>query len=137
MARKRYSGRLTTTGGCANECGSQPPALEREPDLLNARWRRIHLIDGPSVQLTRRIADPTDVDQMMKLNLGTTYGPFELMDMVGLDVVLDIEKHHIAENPRLPTETIELLRRYVDIHLVSARYLACLVVASVFISVTR
>jgi 3-hydroxybutyryl-CoA dehydrogenase len=60
------------------------------------------------------VADPTDVDQMMKLNLGTTYGPFELMDMVGLDVVLDIEKHYIAENPRLPTDTIELLRRYVD-----------------------
>lgn len=36
-------------------------------------------------------ADPADVDRLWMLFFGTPYGPFGIMDMVGLDVVSDIE----------------------------------------------
>jgi 3-hydroxybutyryl-CoA dehydrogenase len=36
------------------------------------------------------------------------------MDMVGLDVVLDIENHYAAEFPHLPESVRDLLRSYVD-----------------------
>ncbi len=38
------------------------------------------------------VARPEDVDGMFRLNLGVQAGPFQLMDLVGLDVALDIEK---------------------------------------------
>lgn len=60
------------------------------------------------------VATPQDVDQMWVLNMGTRYGPFRMMDVVGLDVVLDIEQHYAAQNPDLPQGPRELLRGYVD-----------------------
>ncbi len=41
-------------------------------------------------------ADPADVDRLWMLMFGTPYGPFGIMDMVGLDVVADIEASYIA-----------------------------------------
>ncbi|MBY8867059.1 3-hydroxyacyl-CoA dehydrogenase family protein [Streptomyces sp. RCPT1-4] len=60
------------------------------------------------------VSTPQDVDEMWKINMGTPAGPFRMMDQVGLDVVLDIEKHYAAENPHLPTGPQDLLKKYVD-----------------------
>jgi 3-hydroxybutyryl-CoA dehydrogenase len=60
------------------------------------------------------VARPEDVDGMYKLNLGAPAGPFQLMDLVGLDVALDIENHYVDEFPRLPTGPRDLLQSYVD-----------------------
>jgi 3-hydroxybutyryl-CoA dehydrogenase len=60
------------------------------------------------------VARPEDVDGMFKLNLGVQAGPFQLMDLVGLDVALDIEKHYADEFPHLPTSARDLLQTYVD-----------------------
>jgi len=60
------------------------------------------------------VARPEDVDGMFKANWHLPYGPFQMMDQVGLDVVLDIENHYAAENPHLPTGPRELLHSYVD-----------------------
>ncbi|MFF3919772.1 3-hydroxyacyl-CoA dehydrogenase family protein [Streptomyces sp. NPDC001852] len=60
------------------------------------------------------VSTPQDVDEMWKINTGAPAGPFRMMDQVGLDVVLDIEKHYAAENPALPTGPRELLEKYVD-----------------------
>ncbi|RWA21076.1 hypothetical protein MBRU_15320 [Mycolicibacterium brumae DSM 44177] len=60
------------------------------------------------------ISTPEDVDAMWRVNSGSAQGPFQMMDHVGLDVVLDIENHYAAENPNLPTGPRELLHRYVD-----------------------
>jgi 3-hydroxybutyryl-CoA dehydrogenase len=38
------------------------------------------------------VARPEDVDGMFRINWDVPRGPFEMMDQVGLDVVLDIEK---------------------------------------------
>lgn len=41
-------------------------------------------------------ADPEDVDRLWMLFFGTPVGPFGIMDMVGLDVVADIEASYAA-----------------------------------------
>jgi 3-hydroxybutyryl-CoA dehydrogenase len=60
------------------------------------------------------VARPEDVDGMYKLNLGAPAGPFQLMDLVGLDVALDIENHYVGEFPQLPKGPRDLLQSYVD-----------------------
>jgi 3-hydroxybutyryl-CoA dehydrogenase len=60
------------------------------------------------------VARPQDVDGMFKLNLGVQAGPFQLMDLVGLDVALDVEKHYAEEFPYLPKHARDLLQTYVD-----------------------
>jgi 3-hydroxybutyryl-CoA dehydrogenase len=60
------------------------------------------------------VARPEDVDAMFKLNWHMPVGPFQMMDQVGLDVVLDIETHYAHDNPHLPNGPRELLHTYVD-----------------------
>jgi 3-hydroxybutyryl-CoA dehydrogenase len=60
------------------------------------------------------VARPEDVDGMFKLALRAPVGPFQMMDLVGLDTALDIEKHYLHEFPYLPTSARELLQAYVD-----------------------
>ncbi|WP_031469183.1 3-hydroxyacyl-CoA dehydrogenase family protein [Sciscionella sediminilitoris] len=60
------------------------------------------------------VARPEDVDAMFRLNWHLPAGPFQMMDQVGLDVVLDIEEHYARENPDLPRGPRDLLHRYVD-----------------------
>jgi 3-hydroxybutyryl-CoA dehydrogenase len=60
------------------------------------------------------VARPEDVDGMFKVNWRVPAGPFQMMDMVGLDVVLDIENHYAAESPHLPQSVRDLLQSYVD-----------------------
>jgi 3-hydroxybutyryl-CoA dehydrogenase len=60
------------------------------------------------------VSTPEDVDAMYVLNSGAAAGPFRMMDMVGLDVVLAIEDHYAAEDPHLPEGPRRLLREHVD-----------------------
>lgn len=60
------------------------------------------------------VARPEDVDGMFRVNWGVPAGPFQMMDLVGLDVVLDIENHYAQEFPHLPKHVRELLQSYVD-----------------------
>ncbi|OBG29533.1 3-hydroxyacyl-CoA dehydrogenase family protein [Mycobacterium sp. 852002-51057_SCH5723018] len=60
------------------------------------------------------VARPEDVDGMFKVNWRLPAGPFQMMDLVGLDVVLDIENHYAAQNPGLPEHVRGLLRSYVS-----------------------
>jgi 3-hydroxybutyryl-CoA dehydrogenase len=60
------------------------------------------------------VARPEDVDAMFKLNWHMPVGPFQMMDQVGLDVVLDIETHYADDNPHLAKGPRELLHTYVD-----------------------
>lgn len=60
------------------------------------------------------VARPEDVDGMFKVNWRVPAGPFQLMDVVGLDVVLDIENHYAEEFPFLPKHVRDMLQSYVD-----------------------
>lgn len=60
------------------------------------------------------VSTPEDVDRIFTLSLGAPFGPFRMMDAVGLDVVLDIEEHYAAERDGIPEGPRQLLRRYID-----------------------
>ncbi|EFW21875.1 hypothetical protein D8B26_001992 [Coccidioides posadasii str. Silveira] len=59
------------------------------------------------------VATPEEIDAIYKDVLKTPKGPFEQMDVVGLDVVLDIEEHYAQERTGLPETPRELLRKMV------------------------
>lgn len=60
------------------------------------------------------VASPEEIDAIFKDVLKTPKGPCEQMDVVGLDVVLDIEEHYAESRQRLPLEPREYLRKMID-----------------------
>jgi 3-hydroxybutyryl-CoA dehydrogenase len=60
------------------------------------------------------VAGPEDVDEMWRIFTRPGIPPFELMDRVGLDVVLAIEEHYAEVRAGIPEGPRKLLRRYVD-----------------------
>jgi 3-hydroxybutyryl-CoA dehydrogenase len=60
------------------------------------------------------VSTPADVDRIFELSVGTRGGPFRMMDMVGLDVVLDIEEHYASLDASLPELPRKLLKEYVN-----------------------
>jgi 3-hydroxyacyl-CoA dehydrogenase len=59
------------------------------------------------------VATPAEIDAIFKDVLKTPKGPFEQMDVVGLDVVLDIEQHYAETRSGLPEQPRELLRKMI------------------------
>lgn len=60
--------------------------------------------------LEEGVATPEEIDEIFKAVLKTPKGPCEQMDTVGLDVVLDIEKHCAEARKNLPEEPQNLLK---------------------------
>jgi 3-hydroxybutyryl-CoA dehydrogenase len=60
------------------------------------------------------VASAEDVDGMWQIWVRPGIAPFELMDRVGLDVVLNIEEHYASVRPGIPDGPRKLLREYVD-----------------------
>uniref|UniRef100_A0A4Y0BE65 3-hydroxyacyl-CoA dehydrogenase n=1 Tax=Anopheles funestus TaxID=62324 RepID=A0A4Y0BE65_ANOFN len=62
----------------------------------------------------RKDATAHDIDVAMKLGLGHPMGPFELMDIVGLDTVCAIQRERYARNPTdVAAKPSELLQQMV------------------------
>jgi 3-hydroxyacyl-CoA dehydrogenase len=63
--------------------------------------------------LSEGVASPEEIDAIFKEVLKTPKGPFEQMDVVGLDVVLDIEQHYAETRVGLPEAPRQLLREMI------------------------
>ena len=81
--------------------------------LFNRIW---HAVKQESLKVVAEgHATPAEIDELWRIVMGSEpYGPFERMDRVGLDVVLDIERHYAAESglerdnpPRFLVEMVE------------------------------
>ncbi|KAF5011993.1 hypothetical protein FDECE_1933 [Fusarium decemcellulare] len=59
-------------------------------------------------------ATPEEIDAIFKGVLKTPKGPFEQMDVVGLDVVLDIEQHYADARGDIPSAPREYLQKYLQ-----------------------
>ncbi|KKK19490.1 hypothetical protein P175DRAFT_0505484 [Aspergillus ochraceoroseus IBT 24754] len=64
--------------------------------------------------LSEGICDPHEIDTIFKDVLKTSKGPCEQMDIVGLDVVLDIENHYADARTGIPGEPREYLKKMVQ-----------------------
>lgn len=97
------------------ECGLRPFVCRGESTgfLFNRIW---HAVKQESLKVVAEgHATPAEIDELWRIVMGSEpYGPFERMDRVGLDVVLDIERHYAAESglardepPRFLVEMVE------------------------------
>jgi 3-hydroxybutyryl-CoA dehydrogenase len=107
-------GLLDTLLSVLPEFGVHPFEARRECTgfIFNRVWAAIKRESLAVV--AEGVARPEDVDGMFKVNWRVPAGPFQLMDLVGLDVALDIENHYCEEFPHLPTKSRDLLQSYVD-----------------------
>ncbi|WP_096285338.1 3-hydroxyacyl-CoA dehydrogenase family protein [Mycobacterium ahvazicum] len=107
-------GLLDTLLAVLPEFGVQPFEARKESTgfIFNRIWAAIKRESLAVV--AEGVARPEDIDGIFKLALGVSVGPFQMMDLVGLDVVLDIENHYAAELPHLPKSVRDLLQSYID-----------------------
>ena len=47
--------------------------------------------------IAEHVGRPEEIDRMWRMNFGTDVGPCQMMDAIGLDVVLAIEQIYAAE----------------------------------------
>jgi 3-hydroxybutyryl-CoA dehydrogenase len=94
--------------------GLVPFRVRRESDgfIFNRIWAAIKRECLMVVE--EGVAGPDDVDEMWRIFTRPGIAPFELMDRVGLDVVLAIEEHYAEVRAGIPEGPRNLLRRYVD-----------------------
>jgi 3-hydroxybutyryl-CoA dehydrogenase len=94
--------------------GLAPFRVRRESDgfIFNRIWASIKRECLMVVE--EGVASPEDVDEMWKIFTRPGIPPFQLMDRVGLDVVLAIEEHYADVRTGIPEGPRKLLRQYVD-----------------------
>ena len=82
----------------ARRIGMLPLRVRKESTgfIFNRVWRAIKKETLKVVD--SGIASHEDVDRAWMIMYGTPYGPFGLMDEIGLDVVQDIEEHYARES---------------------------------------
>lgn len=84
--------------------------VESKGFIINRIWRAVK---RESLRVVDEgVADPEDVDRLWRIFFQTDYPPFGVMDMVGLDVVRDIETSYQRETldpTDLPSPTLDRL----------------------------
>lgn len=63
---------------------------------------------------SEKVATPEEIDEIFKEVLKTPLGPFQQMDVVGLDVVLDIEEHYAEKRKNVPAEPRQYLKQFIE-----------------------
>jgi 3-hydroxybutyryl-CoA dehydrogenase len=93
--------------------GLVPFHVRRESDgfIFNRIWAAIKRECLMVVE--EGVAAPEDVDRMWNIWVGEG-APFQLMDRIGLDIVLDIEEHYASVRQGIPEGPRKLLRQYVE-----------------------
>lgn len=86
--------------------------------LIEHTWLRIGRIWAAIkretlLAISEGAATPEEIDAIFKNVLKTPKGPCEQMDTVGLDVVLDIEKHYAETRQGLPEGPRKLLEEMI------------------------
>jgi hypothetical protein len=79
---------------------------------LNRIWAAIKR--ETLLALSEGVCTPEEVDAIFKDVLKSPKGPCETMDVVGLDVVLDIENHYADKRNGVPAEPRNYLRKMIQ-----------------------
>lgn len=100
--------------GTFPQFGLVPFHVRRESDgfIFNRIWASIKR--ECLMVVDEGVALPSDVDGLWEIFVRAGTPPFQLMDRVGLDVVLDIEEHYAAIRPGIPEGPRRLLRDYIE-----------------------
>jgi len=103
---------LETLREVGQRMGKELVTVNESPGFVTSR---INALIGNEAfrMLEARVASPEDIDKALKLGLNHPMGPFEMVDLVGLDIrlsILDFLHATLGETYR-PTQ---LMRDYVD-----------------------
>lgn len=93
---------LQTLSRLATAMGHKPVRVKDMPGFLVNHAGRGYVTEALRV-LTEGVAGPTDVDRVMRDAAGFRMGPFELLDLTGLDVshpVMESIYHQFYQEPR-------------------------------------
>lgn len=98
----------------AKEVGKTPVVIKDSPGFVVNRLLIPYLIEAGKL-LDQGVASARDIDSCMRLGAGHPMGPFELSDLVGIDVVIEIVKGLRAEGvDRGQTEIPEAFTRLLN-----------------------
>lgn len=90
------------------------PSLKFLPLTINLRRIWAAIKRETLLALSEGVCTPREVDAIFKDVLKSPKGPCETMDVVGLDVVLDIENHYADTRSGLPIEPRDYLRKMIQ-----------------------
>lgn len=92
--------------------GKEPVEVNESPGFIVNRLL-VPMLNEAFNLLMEGVASPEDVDKAMKLGTNAPMGPFELADIVGLDVILDVMEYIHGETGNPKFSPSPLLRKYV------------------------
>jgi 3-hydroxybutyryl-CoA dehydrogenase len=103
---------LATVKALAEKLGKTPVEVKESPGFVVNRLLTL-MLNEACFLLMENVARPEDIDTAMKLGCNHPMGPFELMDLVGLDIVLAIAETLYQETGDPKFRPSPLLRKMV------------------------
>lgn len=104
---------IATARGFAEACGKRPIEVKDAAGfVVNAIL--FPYLNSAARLLERGVASQEDIDAAMRDGAGMPMGPFQLLDLVGLDVSVAILDALYAENPDAFLQPAQLLRRMLS-----------------------
>ncbi len=104
---------LAAVKAIAEKVGKTPVMVRESPGFVVNRLL-IPMLNDACCLLMEKIASPEDIDTAMKLGCNHPMGPFELMDLIGIDIVLGIIENLYRETGDPRFQPSPLLRRMVS-----------------------
>ncbi len=100
--------------GLRNHRGPLAPIVVREAPGFVVNRLLLPVLNEACFALAEGLASARDIDLAMKAGAGMPMGPFELADLIGLDVALEVAETMFREFGDPKYRPSPLLRRYVD-----------------------
>jgi 3-hydroxybutyryl-CoA dehydrogenase len=88
-ALQSTEGALATTAEVAKRMGKETVLVKESPGFITSRVNAM-IGNEAFLMLEEAIATPEDIDKALKLGLNHPMGPFEMVDLVGLDTRLKV-----------------------------------------------
>jgi len=108
------TGAIEALQGWHNHRGPLVPVRVRESPAFVVNRLLLPLLDDACHLLDEGVASARDIDVAMKAGAGLPMGPFELADLIGLDVALDVAETLSRELGEAKYRPSPRLRRMVD-----------------------
>jgi 3-hydroxybutyryl-CoA dehydrogenase len=103
---------LATVGAVAARMGKQSVVVKESPGFITSRVNAL-IGNEAFLMLQEGVASARDIDKALKLGLNHPMGPFELVDLVGLDTrlsVLEFLQESMGDKYRPATLLVQLVK---------------------------
>jgi 3-hydroxybutyryl-CoA dehydrogenase len=101
-------------GGLRNHRGAMVPIRVKEAPAFVVNRILFPMLNEACFELQEGLASSKDIDTAMKAGAGMPMGPFELADLIGLDVALEISETLMRETGDPKYRAPTMLRQLVD-----------------------